>query len=197
MREEPQKMKSLRITMICLVFFVTCACAQTNQKSDSAGQTKTKLELFQARTGVVIIRGFSTIGTITARYNASAEVESKEFIEASSGAKAYGITIQVKNSGDYKRESTSYIDYDEIDSLLKGIDYIAKMQGSVTKLANFQADYRTKGALEISTFNVDKEILASVSSRSSSEATAYFELPQLAQLRDLIVKAKLALDAIR
>jgi hypothetical protein len=189
-------MRYLWWVVIFVLAFVQSACAQTGAKVESAGQTKTKLELFQARTGVVIIRGFSKIGTIDGRYG-NASVESKEFTDASSGKREYGITIEVVSTGDVKRDNTSYVDYDEIDSLLKGIDYISKIQSSVTKLSNFQADYRTKGELEISTFSSGGRTLAAVSSGSIGQVSAYFELSKLAELRDLIVKAKTNLGAIK
>jgi hypothetical protein len=189
-------MRYLWLCVICILGSGLSACAQTTPRVDSGTQAKTKLELFQARTGVVIIRGFSRIGTIEGQYG-SASVESKEFADASSGKKEYGITIEVVSAGDLKRDNTSYVDYDEIESLLKGIDYISKIQGSITKLADFQADYRTIGDLEISTFSMRGKTMAAVSSGSIGQAGAYFELSKLAELRDLIVKAKSTLDSIK
>ena len=136
-------------------------------------------------------------GPLNGRFNGNASVESKEFTDASSGKKEYGITVEVANSGEMKRDHTSYIDYDEIDSLLKGIDYISKVNGSSTKLSDFQADYRTKGELEISTFSSSGKIMVAVSSGIIGQTSTFLDLTQLAQLRELIVKAKSSLDAIK
>ncbi len=57
----------------------------------------------------------------------------------------YGITAQVKQT--IVHEHTSHIDYEEIESLLKGIEHIAKIDATVTKLASFRADYKTTSDL--------------------------------------------------
>ena len=182
--------------LICAI--ASQALAQ-NQKTDSASkEPKTKLEAFEARTGAVIIRGFATIGSVAGRFSTSATVECKEFTDASSGKKEYGITITVKKSSDYGHEHVSYIDYDEIDSLIKGIDYITKIDKTVTKLDLFQADYRTKGQLTVSTFSDDAgKVQAAVESGLYGSVSAYFSLDQLAEFKNLIQKAKDKLDSIQ
>lgn len=189
-------MKQVLFLIIYLLIFVSATFSQ--QTTEQAKEVKTKLEAFQARTGVVIIRGFSEIGTVQGLYNTSIKVESKEFTDASNGRKEYGITIQVKdNSRSYERENTSYIDYDEIESLIKGIDYIANIDGTVTQLSNFQADYRTKDDLTFATFSSRSEILFAVQSGRISSASAYFKLVNIADIRKLLVDAKEKIDSIK
>ena len=187
--------KFLFLTIYIIVFG---SAAFSQQPTETPKEAKTKLEAFQARTGVVIIRGFSEIGTVQGLYNTSIEVESKEFTDASNGRKEYGITIQVKDySRSLERENTSYIDYDEIDSLIKGLDYISKIDGSVTQLNNFQADYRTKGDLTFATFNSRGEIMFAVQSGRIGTATAYFKLGNIADIRKLLIAAKAKIDTIK
>lgn len=165
--------------------------------SGSQQQPKTKLESFVAQDGVVIVRGFSTVGEVKANYGGLLTVESKEFTNVTSGKKEYGITIEVKETGRLERKNTSYIDYDEIDSLVKGIDYISKVDKSATKLDDMQADYKTRGDLVVSTFSSRNGISAAIGSGTIGRTNAYFELPELAKLRALVVDAKAKLDAIR
>ena len=49
--------------------------------------------------------------------------------------KQSGVVIKIVKHG---RNASSFIDYDEIDSLLKGIDYMLEATASVTKLDNFE-----------------------------------------------------------
>ena len=185
-------MKKLLIAIFCLLSPISFMNAQ-----ESAKEARTKLEAFQAKTGTVIIRGFSTIGTLRSPYNGTVTVESKEFTDAISGRKEYGITIEVKEAGRIERENTSYIDYDEIDSLVKGIDYIGKIDNTSTKMKEFQADYRTKGDLMISTFSLNKEVMIAISSGTIGKASTYFKLSSLAEIRDLIINAKAQIDSIK
>jgi hypothetical protein len=174
------------------------ASLPAQEKQTTQLEPKTKLEAFDATTGVVIIRGFSAIGGIQGQLNTSAEVECKEFTNATSGKKEYGIVIKVKDTSRIERNSSSFIDYDEIDSLIKGIDYITKIDKSVTKLSSFQADYKTKGALVVSTYNDSSgKIQAAVESGRFGSVRAYITLVSLAQFRGLIQQAKSKLDLIR
>ena len=86
---------------------------------------------------------------------------------------------------------TSYIDVDEIDSLVKGIEYISKVSKDVTTLDLFEVDYRTKGDLRITVFNSSRgEISASVSSGTIGRTNAFIKLAELDKLRNLILTAK-------
>ncbi|HCA57085.1 MAG TPA: hypothetical protein DEP46_03770 [Blastocatellia bacterium] len=164
----------------------------------SPGSPKTKIEAFQARTGVVIIQGFSEVGSVRGLYVTSVTVKAKEFLDAASGRKEFGITVEVKdNSGRIERENTSWVDYDEIESLLKGLDYIAKVDRSVTQLANFQADFRTKGDLGLSVFSSRDENLLAVKSGRIGAATAYFKFEDISNVRGLLASAKEQIDKIR
>jgi hypothetical protein len=188
-----------RITMVLGWFVVAGAVLNAQQPPAPVVQStpKTKLEGFDATTGSVIIRGFSKIGTLRGQFGTSADIEVKEFTNAGTSKKEYGLTVQVKETSRLERENTSFIDYDEIDSLLKGIDYIGKIDSSATKFANFQADYRTKGDLEVSTFSTDSGVMLAIKSGRISATSAYLKLADLPTFRDLITKAKAAIDAVR
>jgi len=105
---------------------------------------QTKIETFQARTGTVLIKNYSTIGTVSG-LGGSVTVTSFEFVDPQSAKREYGIGVEATESGRLERSARSYVDYDEIDSLLKGIDYVSKIDVTQTKLSNFEAHYRTKG----------------------------------------------------
>ncbi len=186
-------MRRLLATLGLAMFIVLAANAQ---EADSQ-QPKTKLERFVAQDGAVIVKGFSTIGTLRAKYGGSIIVECKEFSNVALGTKEYGITIEVKEVGRLERSHKSYIDYDEIESLLKGLDYIAKVNKSATPLDNFQADYRTRGDLVLSTFNTDNALAAAISSGVIGKTDAFIELEDLSKLRELVASARVKLDSIK
>lgn len=189
---------ALKITL-CILCTAMIGCSRTSAQSKAAPsqEPKTKLQAFEAKTGVVIISGFSTVGSVSGQYGGSVSVESKEFLDASTGKREYGIVIEVKKGGEIERDNSSYIDYDEIDSLLKGIDYISKVQRSITKLDDFQADYHTKGDFKISTFSARGQNMVAVSSGDIGEVNVFLPVSKLEDLKALIANAKAKLDAIK
>jgi hypothetical protein len=167
---------------------------------DSIGTAKmgTKLAAFSAKTGAVIIQGFTEIAKLPAIYGGYVAINAKEFTDASSGSKEYGITMQVKDGSSLERENTSYVDYDELESLLKGIDYIGRIDKTITHLANFQADYRTKGDLELTTFSSNSgETLVAVKSGTIGGVQVFYKLSDLVKLRSAIAAALATVDSLR
>lgn len=190
------KMKKTIISLAIVALLLPSAYAE-NLK-DSVPQAKTKLEQFSAKTGVVLIRGFQKIGSVQGLYSTSVNIDSKEFTNVTDGSKQYGVTIEAfKENGKYDKEHTSFIDYDEIDSLIQGIDYISKVKADVTSFDDFQADYTTKGALKISIFSSGDKLMAAVTSGNIGGVAAYFNLEDLAKVKDLLLKAKIKIESVK
>ncbi|HUQ34710.1 MAG TPA: hypothetical protein VM095_21510, partial [Pyrinomonadaceae bacterium] len=131
-------MKSLiNLFFVVLGLFVFAGHASGQEPVETQLQPRTKLEAFQSRTGIVIIKGFSRIGVAAGLEGTSIEIENRELRDAGSNAREYGITVEVREAGNNARRSISYIDYDEIDPLLKGLEYLGKVDNSVTQLTRF------------------------------------------------------------
>lgn len=183
-----------RLTLAVVALALPIAAHAQTPKPTPSPEENTKLEKFQARTGAVIIKGFSRVGRMNGTGGA-VSVLSMEFIDAQSGRKEQGIVIATQGSDRYDRENRSFIDYDEIDSLLKGIDYISKVEPTVTKLPSYEASYRTRGDFSVTTFNSsDGSINIAVSSGRVASENVYLKLSDLPNFRKLIVDAKEKLD---
>lgn len=185
-------MKKIAALMV-LGLLIGSNSIQAESLKDQVPVTKTELEKFSARTGVVIVQGFEEIGSHSGLHDTSARVniDSKVLIIASTGEKKYGITIKVTSG---KRENTSFIEYDEIDSLIKGIDYISKVDTSATNFSDFQAEYKTKGNFKIATFSQRFKVLVAV---SSGGVSAHYVLSDLSRIKELIIRAKKKIDSAK
>ena len=157
---------------------------------------KTKLETFENKTGMVLIKGSAQIGVITAEA-ASLVVRCKEFTDLSTGQKEFGIAVVIRESEQF--QETTIIDYDELDPLLKAIDFLGKVDRSVTPLPGFEAVFTTRGEFQISTRSSRQTgtIEAAVQSSRTSRFKVMLTLEQLAKFRLLIEEAKNKLDSIR
>ena len=122
-------------------------------------------------------------------------VETREFINAADGEKEYGITFEV--TGSREGTHTSYVDYDEIESLIEGLDYISRIDQSVTELENFQADFRTVDDLVLSTYTSRGKIEFSVQSGTIGRQLAFLKLSDAERLKNLVLEAKAKIDSMR
>lgn len=183
--------KLLLITGSWWLFLCVPAIAQTNKPN----QPKTKIEAFDGKTGAVIVRGFTTIGVVRGEMNlGDVRVEAVEIIEATSGSKVFGVKIDVEKDDRGGTENASFVDFDEIDSLLKGIDYISKLDTSATQMKTFQADYRTKDGLAVSTFSKTNGSVGTAVTAGET-ATVFLSREDLIEFRSFIAQAKSQIDA--
>lgn len=187
---------SLIFSVLSLFLFSTSVAAQETVEIET--EPKTKLEAFRVRTGVVIIKGYSRIGSATGPEGSSIVVEALEFREVVSRSKEYGVTVEVREAGNTGRRGVSFIDYDEIDPLLKGLEYLSKIDSSVTQLNRFEADYRTRGEAIFSAFSSrGGNVTITISAGVFRRATSVFRLEDLKAIRGLFIEAKNQLDTIQ
>jgi hypothetical protein len=160
-------------------------------------EPRTKLEAIEWRYESVLIKGFSQIATINVR-GADVRIDAVELKDAGTPTQALGIVIALKETGDTPRENRALIDYDEIDRLLKAFDSIARVNETVTKLASFEARYRTLGDLEIVVFRQGRSgTAASLTSGTCDRVTGLLTLDELDRFKAHIVEAKARLDDIK
>jgi hypothetical protein len=187
----------MRAFLVAIVTVVIGIPSFGQSPRPEAAAPKTKIEAFEAHVGSVIIRGFSSIGDVSGQFGTSVSVESREYTNASNGKKEYGVLITVSEGGRVERENSSHIDYDEIESLLRGIDYVVKIKDDVTRMQGFQADYRTKDELVVSTYSSQSGIQAAVRSGTIGGVRAFLTLLDLQKFRELLEIAKANIESVR
>ena len=157
----------------------------------------TKLEAFEAQTERIIVKAWGQIGTVSAP-NASITVSCREATDVASGAKEFGVVIGIKNANQSEYRMT--IDYDELDAVLAALDYISKVDLSVTSLPSFSAVYRTRSDLRLMAYNSTQRTgtVQALQVGDHSEGNRIPLAPeQLNEFKVLMRAAKEKLDALK
>lgn len=171
------------------------ALAQT-VPNNSESKSKTELEVFQEKYGSVIVKGFTDLPAIRG-LGGTFKITVREFRDPATTRKIKGLQVEVDTGERYSSSAASFIEYGEIDSLIKGIDYVAKIDKSVTTLANFEAQYKTKGEFEITVFNDLKgELSVALRAGRIGAKTVFFTLATLPKVVAQLQEAKAMLDAL-
>ena len=158
-------------------------------------EPRTKLEALDDRYSTVIIKGFTRITTIEMR---GIRIDAVEMRELRNVARAKGLVIVLREGGERPRENRAFVDYEEIEPLLNAIDVISRVDENVTKLAGFEARYRTLGDLDIGVFRQTARGTAVVMTTGICDhATQTLSLDELAKIRAMIQEAKARLDELR
>jgi hypothetical protein len=147
-----------RITML-LVTLICAICVAANAQrptqvpfiNDQSSKPLTDLEVFQDFYGATLLKGFTDLPRIRG-IGGSLQIAVVDFRNMSNNTRVKGVSAEVtvgERTGDKTR---SFIEYVELEALIKGVMYISKVDRSATSLQNLEAVYTTKGEFSISNF---------------------------------------------
>ena len=169
-----------------------CALAFAARAQDT-NALKTEIGIFESQTGVVIVKGFGLVGSVSTG-SAIISVRCKESSSAATGHKDYGIAVVIEVN---QQRGVAIVDYDELDSLLNGMDYLGKTTYNVTSLPGFEATFTTKSGLELIAFGNKQQGGIRTSMQYDDGPRIPLASDQWTQLTKLIEQAKAMLDSLR
>ena len=158
-------------------------------------EPRTKLEAIDDHHSTVVIKGFTRITTVEVR---GVRIDAVEMRELGNVTRAKGLVVVLREGGERPDDNRAFVDYEEIEPLLNAIDTISRVDETATKLAGFEARYKTQGDFEIGVFRQTSRGTAVVLTTGICDrATASLSLDDLAKVRAMIQEAKTRLDEIR
>jgi hypothetical protein len=182
-------MNKVKIVLAMAVCALVCAAGAQDTNS-----LRTQIGLFEAQSGVVIIKGISPVGLVQLGV-AQLSVGCKESKNAATGQKLYGLVIEME--GSQFAPEAALVDDDEVDALQNAINYLAKIGNDVTTLPGFEATYTTKAGLRVIAESLRKD--GAVSDYLQVEPFPRFPLSpvQMTQFAALIQQGRKCLDDLK
>jgi hypothetical protein len=182
-----------RIALVCfLSLLFPCSQAQNRnaapaQKKDQPG---TALEAFMGKRGRMIVKDSYSIGRFSG--TGGIQMDALVIYEPNNPTKIKGLRAEVTESGELQRSNTSFIDFDELESLSQALAYMADLS---TKWKGQQHEpyteiiYTSKGELEVGFYQQGTKASAFCRSGSIGSADAFFNLTELPKMKELVDKA--------
>jgi hypothetical protein len=180
-----RKIFTVIIVAVCMLAFAA--------RAQDTNALKTEIGLFESQTGVVIVKGFSQIGSITTG-SAVISVRCKESSSDATGHKDYGIAVVIEMN---QWRELAIVDYDELDALLNGMDYLSKINYGVTSLPGFEASFTTKSGLELVAYGNKQQGGIRTFLQYNDGPRIPLASDQWTQLVNMIGQAKASLDSLR
>src|SRR5580698_318037 len=113
------------------LFLLATLCAMLPLAATAQNDTNapaTEIENFEMQTDAVIVKGVDQIGSVATEAG-TILVRSKESDNVTSGQKQYAIAITIENN---QSRLVLFVDYDELDALIHGLDYLSRITYDVT-----------------------------------------------------------------
>ncbi len=157
---------------------------------------KSRLEIFEANTSTVLIKGTDEMGAVAGKVGV-VTVKCRETKDVSTGQREFGVIVTVTQAEGI--EDTTVVDFDELDGLLRALDYINKVEWSITSLGHFEASFTTRSGLKVSSYSSRRTgtVEAFVMSNRLMRSRSFLTPTQLSQLRTVIDQAKTRLEIIQ
>jgi hypothetical protein len=188
--------RAMALLTFLLALAASCA-AQEPQASPTPVEFQTRLESLMSETGAVIVKGYTRVGSVTGS-RGTAYVTAWEVTDATAGHREMGVEVLIADPAAARPDADderAFVDYDEITPLLRGIDYMTRLDNRATKLSRFEAQYQTRGGLVLLTFSAAGGQATAISTEGGRRPRFVLRPAGLAELRNLIESAKQALDA--
>jgi hypothetical protein len=179
--------KALVLVLLGVAWLGTPAGAQTNNT------WSTDIETFEAQTNVIIVKGFGVGGTVSVG-NGVLNVGLKESYSPDTGGKWQAIVLDCSQDGEHE---WAVIDYAEIESLLKAIDFSRSATYAVTGLPGFESTYHTKDGFRVIALGSHRQSVVQNFVQFWGYRRIQLDSDQMSQLRSVISQARDALDELK
>jgi hypothetical protein len=176
-----------------ILLFLGAACARAEETNL---YPKSRLELFEERSGVVIIRGTENVGSVPGK-RGEVTVQVRETKDMTFNQRDYGVIVFVAEGEGFAH--ATYVDYDELPALIQNLDYVSKVNWSLTSLGHFDASYTTRAGLRVATYSSTRSglIEGSVVTQRLPRSRASFTTAQLDLLRNVLEAAKAKIEELQ
>ena len=197
-------MHPTRLVLLLSVILLSCASSVAQQPGPQFWrkvgcepfEPRTKLERLDEWYNTVTIKGFTRITTVEVR---GVRIDAVEMRALGSRDRAKGIVVSLREGGEQRpNENRAFVDYEELDALLNAIDAVSRVDESATRLASFEAKYKTLGDLEVGVFRqTQRGTAVSLTTGICDRATQTMTLDDLGKVKAMIQEAKTRLEELR
>jgi hypothetical protein len=185
-------MKLLPIIVLCGVTGMTSIFGEETIKLSAE-----TLEAAKVKSGSIMIKGYMEPVIFEFSGRSHISITAQESVDVASGRRTYGMNIEV-DPGNNSRRNRSWIDEDEFESLIAGMEQLSKIDKTATRMAHFMAQYRSRGDLVITVCDWDDgDLITAISAGRESPTAAYMKQSDLAKIAEAIVKTKAAIDDLK
>jgi hypothetical protein len=175
-----------------ILMIVSWSHAQTRSTAAAKqkDQPSTALEAFLGKRGTMMIKDSYSLGSI--RGTGGVTMDALVIYQPNSTTKIKGLRAEVTESGELERSNTSFIDYDELESLSQALAYMSNLS---TKWKGQQHDpyteviYTSKGEFEVGFYQQGTKSRAFCRSGDIGSTDAFLDLGDLPRMKALVDQA--------
>lgn len=176
---------------LILLLTLSLAAAVDGQTTNAL---RTYFEAFNATQDTLLIKGSSTIATLNNQINYPVEIRAERLTNPLTTNSVYAVSLRTTFP---QLIQVDYVDYDELDALIRSVQYISQANSSITPLDNFEAVFRTRSGLSIAKVGRGNKVVIAITS-GNTNIVVHNQMPSfvLDELARDLTAAKAKLDVV-
>jgi hypothetical protein len=166
----------------------------------TANTPRTFFEIFKATPDALLIRGMTTIGTLSSENGAEhngidypVEIRVERLSNPLTSNSVYAVSLR---TGVAPQMQIDYVDYDELNAVIRSVQFISQSSSAVTPLDNYETIFRTRGGLAIAKIGKSDKTTIVMTSGDVNGVRNQMAPFNLDKLGALMVAAKAKIDAL-
>jgi len=173
-----------------ILIAICCASPLASRAQVATNPPPTEIQNFELQSDTVIVKGFGEIGSLVTDAGVIS-VRCKESDNVMAGSKMYGIAVVLESN---QSRNAFVVDDDELEALIRGLDFLDKISYDVTTMPSFDAEFTTRSGLRMAAHSERREGSIQLYLQFGDVARLPVTPEQFAQFKNLIGEAKKSLD---
>jgi len=186
-------MKVLALVLAGVAGLGTAAYAQSTNVP-ALNSPRTDIEMFESQTNVLVVKGFGSSGAVSIGEGVIS-VRLKESYGPDTGSKYQALVLDYACEGGPRQRAV--VDYVEIDSLLRALDFVRSATYDVTGLPGFEATYQTRDGFRVIGLGSHRQSAVKTFVQFDDGGRIVLNSDQMSQLRSEIAQAKRTLEELK
>ena len=175
--------------LILLLILIPAAAVD----AQTTNAPRTYFDAFNATPDALLIRGMTTIGALNSQISYPVEIRAERLTNPQTTNSVYAVSLRTKVA---RQTQIDYIDYDELDALIRSVPLISQANNSITPLDNFEAVFRTRSGLSIAKVGKGNKTVIAMTSGDVNGVRNQMAPFVLDDLGRYLVAAKAKLDTV-
>jgi len=155
---------------------------------------RTWFDAYKSTLEAPLIRGMTSVGTLTGQVKYPVEIKVERLTIKPLTNTIYAVAVRTRLAHNILQ--VDYIDYDELDGLIRGLQLISQSEHSVAPMDDFEAVYRVRSGLSVAKISKGNTITIAIKCGDTNATRNQIAAYELDSFQGLISQAKSKIDAI-
>jgi hypothetical protein len=175
-----------------IVLLVAGAVSSAHAQTTNA--PRTYFDAYKSAIDTPLVRGMSSIGALTGQVAYPVDIRIERLNVQPTTNTIYAVAMRTHLTRTVLQ--VDYIDYDELDGLLRGLQLISQSDHSATPMDDFEVVYRLRSGLSVFKISNGNKVVITIKCGDANATRNQIAPYVLDDLQRLLTAAKVKIDAI-